>query len=239
MLLQITHKKSPNLKSFCFNYVCILKKIFIQRQFVPALWEKKGKHREVCTHCLYPASQVTLVVKNLPANACQCLYRESMEKAREFKKNIYLFSVDYTKAFDCVDHNKVENSQRDENSWPSYLPPKKPVCSQEVTVRTGYVTTNWFKTGKGVHQGCILSSCLFNFFAEYIMWHARVDESQARNKIVGRNINNLRYAYDTTLMAESEEKLKTLLIKVKEESEKADLKLNVQKTKIMASSCIT
>ena len=98
---------------------------------------------------------------------------------------------------------------------------------------------NWFKTGKGVHQGCILSPCLFNFFAEYIMWHARVDESQARNKIVGRNINNLRYTDDTTLRAESEEELKSLLMKVKEESEKVGLKLNIQKTKIMASSCIT
>jgi len=98
---------------------------------------------------------------------------------------------------------------------------------------------NWFKTGKGVHQGCILSPCLFNFFAEYIMWHARMDESQARNKIVDRNINNLRYADDTTLRAESEEELKSLLMKVKEESEKVGLKLNIQKTKIMASSCIT
>ena len=189
--------------------MCIVKKIFIQRQFVPALWKKK-ENTEKYVHMVYPASQVTLVVKNPPASACQCLYRESMEKAREFKKNIYLFSVDYTKAFDCVDHNKVENSQRDENSRPSYLPPKKPVCSQEVTVRTGHGTTNWFKTGKGVYQGCILSSCLFNFFAEHIMWHARVDESQARNKIVGTNINNLRYAYDTTIMAESEEKLEPL-----------------------------
>ena len=98
---------------------------------------------------------------------------------------------------------------------------------------------DWFKIGKGVHQGCILSPCLFNFYAVYIMWNARVDESQAGIKIAGRNINHLRYADDTTLMAESEEELKSLLMKVKEESEKVGLKLNIQKTKIMASGPIT
>ena len=98
---------------------------------------------------------------------------------------------------------------------------------------------NWFKIGKGVHQGCILSPCLCNFYAEYIMWSARLDEAQAGIKIAGRNINHLRYTDDTTLMAESEEELKSLLMKVKEESEKVGLKLNIQKTKIMASSPIT
>ena len=98
---------------------------------------------------------------------------------------------------------------------------------------------NWFKIGKGVHQGCILSPCLFNFYAEYIMWNAGLDETQARIKTAGENIINLRYADDTTLMAESKEKLKSVLMKVKEESEKVAVKLNMQKTKIMASGSIT
>ena len=110
---------------------------------------------------------------------------------------------------------------------------------QEATVKTGHVTTEWFQIGKGVHQGCILSPCLFNFYAEYIMRNAGLDEAQGGIKIVRRNINNLRYADDTTLMAESEEELKSLLKKVKEESENTDLKLNIQKTKIMASGPIT
>ena len=98
---------------------------------------------------------------------------------------------------------------------------------------------DWFQIGKGVRQGCILSTCLFNFHAEYIMWNARLDEAQAGIKVVARNINNLRYADDTTLMAESEEELKSLLMKAKEESKKVGLKLNIQKTKIMASGPIT
>ena len=111
-------------------------------------------------------------------------------------------------------------------------------AGQEATVRTGHGTTDWFQIEKGVLQGCILSPCLFNLYAEYIMRNAGL-EAQAGIKIAGRNINNLRYADDTTLMAESEEELKMLLMKVKEESEKDDLKLNTQKTKIMASSPIT
>ena len=110
---------------------------------------------------------------------------------------------------------------------------------QEATVRTGQGTTDWFQIGKGVHQSCILSPCLFNLCAEYIMRNAGLDEAQAGIKISGRNINNPRYADDTTLMVESKEELKSLLMKVKEESEKAGLKLNIQKTKIMASSPIT
>ena len=111
-------------------------------------------------------------------------------------------------------------------------------AGQEATVRTGHGTTDWFQIGKGVCQGCILSPCLFNLYAEYIIRNTGLDEAQALIKIAGRNINNLRYADDTTLMAESEEKLKSLS-KVKEESEKVGLKLNIQKTKIMASSPIT
>ena len=112
-------------------------------------------------------------------------------------------------------------------------------AGQEATVRTGHETTDWFQIGKGVHQGCILSPCLFNLCAKYIMQNATLDEAQAGLKIAGRNINNLRYADDTTLMAESEEELKSLLMKVKEQSEKADLKLSIQKMKIMASGPIT
>ena len=112
---------------------------------------------------------------------------------------------------------------------------------QEATVRTGHGTTDWFQIGKGVRQGCILSPCLFNLYAEMlgIMRHAELEEAQAGIKIAGRNINNFRYADDTTLMGESEEKLKSFLMKVKEESEKVGLKLKIQKTKIMASGPIT
>ena len=112
-------------------------------------------------------------------------------------------------------------------------------AGQEATVRTGHGTTNWFKIGKGIRQGCILSLCLFNLYAQYIKRNAGLDEAQAGIKIAGRNINNLRYADDTTLLAEREEELKSLLMKVKKESEKAGLKLSIQKTKIMASSPIT
>ena len=112
-------------------------------------------------------------------------------------------------------------------------------ASQEVTVRTGHRTTDWLQIRKGGSQGCILSPCLFNLYAEYIMRNAGLEETQAGIKIAGRNINNLRYADDTTLMAESEEELKSLLMKVKLESEKVGLKLNIQKTKIIASSPTT
>ena len=112
-------------------------------------------------------------------------------------------------------------------------------AGQEVTVRTGHGTTDWFQIGKGVCQGCILSPCLFKLYAEYIMRNAGLEEAQAGIKTAGRNINNLKYADDTTLMAESKEELKSLLMKVKEESENVGLKLNIQKTKIMASGPIT
>ena len=112
-------------------------------------------------------------------------------------------------------------------------------AGQKATVRTRHGTTDWFQIGKGVHQGCILSPCLINLYAEYLMQNAGLDEAQAEIKIARRNINNLRYADDTTLKAVSEEELKSLLMKVKEESEKVGLKLNIQKTKIMASGPIT
>jgi len=160
-----------------------------------------------------------------------------MEKAREFQKNICFCFIDYAKAFDHVDHKKLENSSRDGNTRPSHLLSRNLYAGQEATVRTGHGTTGWLQIGKGVHQGCILSPCLFNSYAEYLMRNAGVEEAQAGVKI-GRNINNLRYADDTTLMAESEE-LKSLLMKVKEEGEKDGLKHIIQKTKITASSPIT
>ena len=129
--------------------------------------------------------------------------------------------------------------KRDGNTRPPYLPPENLYAGQEATARTEHGTTDWFQIGKGVCQGYILSPCLFNFYAEYTMRNARMDEAQAGIKITGRNMNNFRYADDTTLMAESEEELKSLLMKVKEESEKVGLELNIQKTKIMASSPIT
>ena len=153
---------------------------------------------------------------------------------------MYFCFIDYAKAFDCVDHHKLWKILK-EMGIPDHL-----TCflrnlyeGQEATVRTGHGPTDWFQIGKGVRQSCILSPCLFNFYAEYIMRNAGRDEAQAGIKIAGRNINNLRYADDTILMAESEEELKSLLMKVKEESEKVSLKLNIQKTKIMASGPIT
>ena len=116
---------------------------------------------------------------------------------------------------------------------------RNPCAGQEATVRTGHRTTDWFQIGKGGLQGCVLAPCLFNLYAEYIMRNAGLKEAQAGIKIAGRNNNNLRYADDTTLTAESEEELKSLLMKVKEESEKVGLKLNIQKNKIMASDPIT
>ena len=161
-----------------------------------------------------------------------------LTKKQEFQKNIYFCFIDYAKAFD-VDHNKVWKILK-EMGLPDHLTCllRNLYVGQEATVRTGFRTTGWFQIGKGVCQGCILSPCLFNLYAEYIMRNAGMDEAQAGIKISRRNINNLRYADDTTLMAESEE-LKSLLTKVKEESEKVDLKLNIQKTKIMASAPIT
>ena len=143
------------------------------------------------------------------------------------------------KASDCVDHNKLWNVL-EEMGIPDQLTclPRKLHASQEATVRIGQGTTNWFQIGEGVYQGCILLDTLylFNFHAEYITRNAGLDESQTGIKTAERNIINLRYADDTTLVAESEEELKNLLMKLKEDSEKADLKLNIQKTKIMASS---
>ena len=145
-----------------------------------------------------------------------------MEKAREFQKSIYFCFIDYAKAFDCVDHNQLWKILKD-MGIPDHL-----ICllrnlyaSPEETVRTGHQTMDWLQIGKGIYQGSILSPCLFNLYAEYITRNARLDEAQARIKIAERNINNLRHAEDTILMAESEEELKSLLMKVKEAREKA------------------
>ena len=144
------------------------------------------------------------------------------------RKNIYFF-IDYAKAFDCVQHNKLRKILK-EMGIPDHL-----ICllrnlyaSQEATVRTGHGTTDWFQIGKGACQGCILSPCLFNLHAEYVVRNARLDEAQAGSKIARRNINNLRYADDTSLMAENEEELKSLLMKVKEKSKKVGLKGIIQ-----------
>ena len=162
-----------------------------------------------------------------------------IRKAREFQKNIYFCFIDYAKGFDCVDHHKLWKILQ-EMGIPDHLTGllKNLYAGQETTVRTEHGTTDWFQIGKGVCQGCMLSPCLFNFYAEYIMRNAGLDEAQARIKIAKRNINNFRYADDTTLMEENEE-LKSLLMKVKEESEKVGLQFNTQKTTIMACGPIT
>ena len=156
------------------------------------------------------------------ANICWII-----KKARELQKSIYFCFIDYAKVFDCVDHNKLWKIPKEMGILDHLTCLLGNLCAgQEATVRTGYGTTDWFQKGKGVCQGCIfLSPCLFNLYTEYIMRNARLEEAQAGIKIAGRNINNLRYADDTTLMAESGEELKSLLMKVKEESEKVGLKL--------------
>ena len=162
----------------------------------------------------------------LPASA------ESSEKQESSRKTSISALLTMPKPFDCVDHNKLWKILQ-EMGIPDRLTCllRNLYAGQEATVRTGHGTIDWFQIGKGVHQGCILSPCLFNLYAEYIMRNTGLEETQTGMKIVGRNINNLRYADDTTLMAESEEELKSLLMKVKEESEKLGLKLNIQKTK--------
>ena len=160
-------------------------------------------------------------------------------KKQEFQKNIYFCFIDYAKAFDCVDHNKLWKILKEKRI------PDRLTCllrnlyaGQEATVRARHGITDWFQLGNGVCQGCILSPHSFNLYTEYIMKNSGLDTAQAGIKIAGRNINNLRYADDSTLMAESEEELKSLLMKVKD-SEKVGLKLNIQKTKILASGPIT
>ena len=156
------------------------------------------------------------------------------------RKNIYFCFIDYAKAFDYVDHNKLWKILKD-MGIPDHLTCllRNLYAGQEAIVRTGHGTTDWFQIGKGVHQDCILSPCLFKFYAEYIVRYAGLEETQARIKIAVRNISNLRYADDTTLMTESQGEVKSLLMKVKEESEKAYFKLNIQNIKITVSSSNT
>ena len=163
-----------------------------------------------------------------------------IKKAREFQKNTYFCFIDYTKAFDCVDHNKLWKILQ-EMGIPDHLTCllRNLYAGQGTTVRPGHRTADWFHIRKGVHSGHILSPCLFNLYAEYIMRNAGLDEAQDGIKTARRNVNNLRHADDTTLRAESNKELKSLLMKVKEESEKFALKVNIQKTKIMASVPIT
>ena len=172
-------------------------------------------------------------------------FRSSVPRTRARDLYVYIFLLFHTpvsrfKYGYCVDHNKLWKILQ-EMGIPDHL-----ICllrnlyaGQEATVRTGHGTIDWFQIGKGVRQDCILSPCLFNLYAEYIMRNAGLEETQGGIKISGRNINNLRYADDTTLMAAGEEELKSLLVKVKEESEKVGLKLNIQKRKVMASGPIT
>ena len=161
-------------------------------------------------------------------------------KQEDSRKKSSVSLTTYTKAFDCVDHSKpwkILQVMGIKDHLTCLL--RNLYAGQEAAVRTRHRTMDWFQIGKGVRQGCILSPCLSNFYAECITRNAELEEAQAGSKIAGRNINNFRYADDTTLMVESEEELKSLLLKVKEESEKAGLKFNIRKTKIMASSPIT
>ena len=164
----------------------------------------------------------------------------SLKKQESSRKTSISALLTMPKTFDCVDHSKLWKILK-EMGIPDHLTCllRNLYAGQKATVRTGQGATDWFQIGKGVCQGCILSPCLFNLYAEYIMRNTGLEEAQAAIKIARRNINNLRYADDTTLMEESEEELKSLLMKVKEKSEKVGLKLNIQKTKMMASSPIT
>ena len=178
-----------------------------------------------------------LVLEKAEEPEIKLLTSTGSSRKQESSRKISIYAFwDYAKAFNCVYHNKLWKILK-EMGIPYHLTCllRNLYAGQEATVRTGHGTTDWFQIGKGVHQGCVLSPCLFNLHAEYIMRNAGLEEAKAGIKTAGRNINNLRYADDTILMAESEEELKSLLLKVKEESEKVGLKLNIQKTKIMVS----
>ena len=208
-------------------------RLFLYFTFLPAVLDGSN----------FSTSSSTVVVFLFNISGCEVFVYWAGQKVHEILRKAQinlLANLMIVVLIDCVDHNKLWKILK-EMGIPDHL-----TClltnlyaDQEATVRTGHGTTDWFQIGKGVHQGCILSPCLFNLYAEYIMRNPGLDEAQAGIRIAGRNINNLRYADDTTLMAESEEELKSLFMKVKEESEKAGLKLNIQKTKIMASGPIT
>ena len=204
--------------------------------FIPV--PKKGNVKECSNnHTIALISHASKVIlKILQAKLQQYVNWELLDVQTGFRKsrgtrnqiaNIHWF---IEKARDCMDRNKLWKILKEMgiSDHPTCLL-RNLYAGQEATVRTGHETMDWFQIGKGVRQGCILSPCLFNLHAEYIMWNVRLDEAQAGIKIARRNINNLRYAEDTTLMAESEQELKSLLMKVKEESEKVGLKLRIQK----------
>ncbi|KAB0341875.1 hypothetical protein FD754_018801 [Muntiacus muntjak] len=186
----------------------------------------KIKHKEQILKSAREKQQITH--KGIPIRITADLSIETLQARREWQDILKVMK-----------ENNLQPRLLEGNTRPPDLPLEKSVSRSEATVQTGHGTTDWFQIGKGVRQGCILSPCFFNLYAEYIMRNAGLEEAQAGIKIAGRNINNLRYADDTTLMAESEEELKSLLMKVKEESEKVGLKFNIQKTKIMASGPIT
>ena len=163
-----------------------------------------------------------------------------IKKAREFQKKIYFCFIEYAKAFDCVGHSKLWKNLKEMGILSNLICLLRNLyAGQEARVRAGHRTTDCFQIEKGVCQGCISSPCLFNLYAEYILRNSGLEEALAGIKIARSNINNLRYADDTTLMAEWEEELKSLLMKLKEESENIGLKLNIQKTKILTSGPIT
>ena len=159
-------------------------------------------------------------------------YAGSSKKKESSRKTYISVLLTMPKLRQCGPQQTLQNSSRGGNTRPPDLPLEKSVCKSGNNIRTGHGTTDYFQIRKGVHQSCILSPCLFNLYEEYIMRNAGLDEAQARIKIAGRNIKNIRYADDTNLMAESEEELKSLLMKEKEESEKCGLKFNIQKTKL-------
>ena len=217
-------------------------------------WEGGSERKDICMHM---ASKVMLKIlqarlqqyvnRELPVvqggfkrqrnQRSSCQHPLDHRKSNRFQKNIYFCFIDYAKDFDCVDHNKLWKILKElgiSDHLTCLL--RNLHAGQEATVRTGHGTTDWFQIGKGVCQSCISSPYLY---AEYIMRNAGLEEAQVRIKIARRNVNNLRYVDDTTLMAESEEELKSFLMKVKEESERIGLKLNIQKTKITASGPIT
>ena len=161
----------------------------------------------------------------------------SIEKAGEFQENIYFGFIDNAKAFDCEDHSKLWKIFKQMGMTGHLTCLLRNLCAgQEATVRTRHGTKDWSKIGKGLYQGCMLSPCLFHDYAEYIMQKAGRDEAQAGIKIAGRNITNFSYTDDTTLLAETEEELRSLLIREREDNEESGLKLNIHKTRVTASS---
>ena len=220
----ISIPKKGNAKEYS-NYHTIALISHASKVILKILQARLKQYRNRGLPCVQDGFRKGRGTRDQIANICWII-----EKEREFQKNIYFCLVDYAKAFGCVDHNKHWKILQ-EMGIPGHLTCllRNLYAGQEAAVRAGHGITDWFRIGKGVHQGCTLSPCLFNLYAEYIMQNAGLDEAQAGIKIAERNINNLRYADDTTIMPECEEELKRLSMKVKEENEKTGLKLNIQK----------